>query len=191
MLNIKGMSIESIMSLSNKYLSSLSRKELSKIVSRLASASNKRIVRFERRNETSPAYEQVKKSGKFSVRGKDINALKKEFLRAKSFLSSETSTIKGATKVRKEVQRKLQEKGVIITNEQYTKFFKVYEKLKELDSSVSDKLMKYKVFEEINNELDDKKNIDEITLNIYDKLKDIYEEQADYDTDFSKYFKID
>lgn len=186
-INVTGKSIESLMGLSNKELSDLSRSNLSKVVSRLASAANKRIKRFGQ--ETSPALEKVKRTGgNFSVRGKSADELKKEFLRVKDFLQSETSTKSGAKKVKKNVINSLKKKGVSITEKQYDKFFRVYERLKEQDPSINDKLLKYNVMSEITEEIGN--DIDTITENIINRLSDIYEEQAEHD-DFSRFFKLE
>lgn len=75
-------------------------------VSRLASMANKRLVRLENNGfEDSPAYKQWIESGgeKFSVRGKDYNALQKELARVRQFVNAKTSTIRGAQSVLKAI----------------------------------------------------------------------------------------
>lgn len=75
-------------------------------VSRLASMANKRLVRLENNGfEDSPAYSQWVKDGaqKFSVRGKDYNALQKELARVRQFVDAKTSTIRGAQSVIKAI----------------------------------------------------------------------------------------
>ena len=80
--------------------------ELKREVSRLASMANKRLVRLENNGfEDSPAYKQWIESGgeKFSVRGKDYNALQKELARVRQFVNAKTSTIRGAQSVLKAI----------------------------------------------------------------------------------------
>lgn len=79
---------------------------LKREVSRLASMANKRLVRLEKNGfEDSPAYKQWIESGgeKFSVRGKDYNALQKELARVRQFVNAKTSTIRGAQSVLKAI----------------------------------------------------------------------------------------
>lgn len=76
-------------------------------VSRKASMANKRLVRLENNNLTdTPAYKtwvDYKGGVKFSVRGKDYNQLQQELARLNNFISSTTSTVRGANKVLKEI----------------------------------------------------------------------------------------
>ena len=104
----------------------------------------------------------------------------------------ETSTIHGAQSVRREVIQKLKkEHNIKITNKQYNDFFKVYERLKEVDSTVSNKLMKYNVFEEISNVLDDS-NIDETVDKMRNRLTEIYQKSVgDTERDISEFFRIE
>ena len=104
----------------------------------------------------------------------------------------ETSTIHGSQSVRREVIKKLKkEHNIKITNKQYNDFFKVYERLKEVDSTVSNKLMKYNVFEEISNVLDNS-NIDETVDEMRNRLTEIYQKSVgDTERDISKFFRIE
>lgn len=190
--NVKGKSTNQLIKLSGTQLNKLSRKELAQVVSRLGSTANKRLRRFEKKDTTSPATEYVKRTGgKFSVKGKNIESLKKEYLRVKGFLEAETSTITGAKKVRKNVINKLKEFGIDIKENQYDKFFKVYERLKEVDRTVSDKLLKYNVFEEIGNVIDNP-NIDDIVNEMQKRIDEIYQQSIGEDAyDLSKFFEIE
>ena len=189
---MKGKSTNQLIKLSGTQLNKLSRKELAQVVSRLDSTANKRLRRFEKKDTTSPATEYVKRTGgKFSVKGKNIESLKKEYLRVKGFLEAETSTITGAKKVRKNVINKLKEFGIDIKENQYDKFFKVYERLKEVDRTVSDKLLKYNVFEEIGNVIDNP-NIDDIVNEMQKRIDEIYQQSIGEDAyDLSKFFEIE
>ena len=143
-MNIQKMSLKSLTDLSERELSSLSNNDLSKVVSRLAYVANKRITRLSKTDVFSSAYEGFKRrgEGKFISKGKNEFELKKEFLRVKEFLNMETSTVHGSQAVRREVREKLKKKhNIEITNKQYNDFFKAYERLKEIDSSISNKLM--------------------------------------------------
>lgn len=192
-MNIQKMSLKSLTDLSERELSSLPNNDLSKVVSRLAYVANKRITRLSKTDVFSPAYEGFKRrgEGKFISKGKNEFELKKEFLRAKEFLNMETSTVHGSQAVRREVREKLKKHNIEITNKQYNDFFKAYERLKEVDSSISNKLMKYNVFEEISNIIDDK-NVDEVVEEMRNKLEKIYEQSVgDTNNDVSKFFRIE
>lgn len=193
-MNIQKISLKSLTDLSERELSSLSHNELSKVVSRLSQVANKRLTRLSKSDVFSSAYEgfRIRGEGKFTTKNKTDFDLKKEFLRVKDFLNMETSTIHGAQSVRREVIQKLKkEHNIKITNKQYNDFFKVYERLKEVDSTVSNKLMKYNVFEEISNVLDDS-NIDETVDEMRNRLTEIYQKSVgDTERDISEFFRIE
>lgn len=193
-MNIQKMSLKSLTDLSERELSSLSHNELSKVVSRLSQVANKRITRLSKSDVFSSAYEgfRGRGEGRFTAKNKTDFDLKKEFLRVKDFLNMETSTVHGAQSVRREVIQKLKkEHNIKITNKKYNDFFKVYERLKEVDSTVSNKLMKYNVFEEISNVLDDS-NIDETVDEMRNRLTEIYQKSVgDTERDISEFFRIE
>lgn len=193
-MNIKKMSLNTLMNLSERDLSSLSHTDLRKVVLRLSQVGNKRISRLSKSDVFSSAYEGFRRrgEGKFTTKSKNDFELKKEFLRVKNFLGMETSTIHGAQAVRREVIQKLKsEHNIKITNKQYNDFFKVYERLKEVDSTVSNKLMKYNVFEEISNVLDNG-NIDKAVEDMRNRLSEIYRQSVgDTERDISEFFRIE
>lgn len=193
-MNIQKMSLKSLTDLSERELSSLSHSDLSKVVSRLSQVANKRLTRLSKNDVFSSAYEGFRRrgEGRFTTKNKTDFDLKKEFLRVKDFLNMETSTIRGSKSVRREVIQKLKkEHNIKITNKQYNDFFKVYERLKEVDSIVSNKLMKYNVFEEISNVLDGS-NIDETVDEMRNRLTEIYQKSVgDTERDISEFFRIE
>ena len=83
--------------------------KLKQEVSRKASMANKRLVRLENNNlENLPAYKTWQTHGggvKFSVKGKDYNQLQKELSRLNNFLNSETSLVRGANNLMKEIAK--------------------------------------------------------------------------------------
>lgn len=195
-VNIKGSSIETLKNLSSRTLNSLTRSELSRVVSRLASAGNKRVKRLMKANDvTSPALFGLSRTGnfKFSVKGKNTQQLLKEFLRVKQFLEQETSTVKGARKVQEQVIRTLKrEHNISITNEQYSQFFRMYEKLKEINPAVGDKLMKYNVLDEIAQRMDYSSDLNDVFASMLEDLEKIYEESVNKynDYDISQFFRL-
>lgn len=132
--------LSSILDMSLEKVMSMSRRDLAKTVSTLASAGNKRLVRFQKKNITTPATEYIRKhGGKFSVAGKNVFELREEFQRVKSFLESETATVKGYRTWENKIADTLKQNAGIdynsLTELQKRKFWKVYSKLEELDSA--------------------------------------------------------
>ena len=125
------MKLPDILSMSWEELRGMGRRELSKIVSSMASAANKRIKRFEQAGENSPATRYAEKAGRFSVAGKNLNQLRAEYTRAKSFLNQETSTLRQWKQTKKETVNTLRSMGVNIPEEDVSDVMKVYGKLKQ------------------------------------------------------------
>lgn len=101
-MNVKGLKITDIMNIDLDTFNRLNESELRALTSRLVSAGNKRIRRLENKNINSPALYGLGKEKTFSTKlssevskQQRINKLRSEFARARSFLSSETSTITG------------------------------------------------------------------------------------------------
>lgn len=105
-----GKSIKDIMSMPISELQKYSPAQQREIVSRLASAANKRIRSLEKKNVETPALINIKMNGgKISVKGKIGDELLSEFYKARSFLRSPTSTIKGWNKVVKGIEKAFNE----------------------------------------------------------------------------------
>ena len=131
-----------------------------KEASRLASMANKRVQRLESNNlESTPAYKEYLKGGRFMVRGKDQDALVAEVARMKSFINSVTSTVRGANKVLVELA---QNTGIKYSNLDDLKakaetFFdlssKVEQYMRNLDDSAS-AIGYQKIWETINHYVD-------------------------------------
>ena len=118
-----------------RQLLSMTRSEMAKVVSKLASAANKRLKRIEQAGlkEYSSAYRYIQSSGgKFSVKGKSKEELILEYKRAKGYLSPErsTSTLRGTRKVKKENEQKVADRlGVTFKNKKESKdFWRAYNK---------------------------------------------------------------
>lgn len=119
---------------------SMSRRDLAKATSVLTQASNKRLARMKKQGITTPATEYIKKhGGRFSTKGKDVQQLREEFQRAKGFLESETSTIKGYRAWESKIAETLRTNAGIdynaLTEREKRKFWKAYSKLEELDAA--------------------------------------------------------
>lgn len=174
--NVTGKSVDDLLNMESREFSKVSqdRQALSRVVSRLASAANKRIKRMQAQNESSPALIRAMESGgKFSVKGKSLDELKKEFMRVKSFLQDKTSDLKQWKKLKNKLQESLGKSGVIIDENKVGKVIHIYEEIRKKNPEVSAKEFKYKVFETIQSMPDDI-SINQQIENIADNLENIY-----------------
>jgi len=194
---VSGKSVKDILAMDNRTFNRLTESELRKVVGRLVSAGNKRLRSFEKSGESSPATRYIEKSGgKFSTRGKDLNALRAEFARAKGFFESKTGSRSEWKKVQKETQKGLEKAGVDVDPENANKMWKAYERLKEVNPAVSDKRLKYLVLQEIADVLvdDPDLSIRKIVNRVNKSIDRIYEEQAAINDEFegvSGFFEIE
>lgn len=109
---VSGLTISQILKMPESKFNQYSESDQRKIVGRLVSASNKRIRTFEKYGVESPTVIDVMESGgKFSTRGKDKAGLLKELTRARSFLKSPASTLKGWKKIESKMYEGLRKKG--------------------------------------------------------------------------------
>lgn len=180
---VSGMTVKNILNMGIDAFNKLKTSAMRLIVGRLVSAGNKRLRSFERAGESSPATRHVYKSGgAFSTKGKDLNGLRAEYIRAKNFLEAKTGTRKGWKQVKKETIQGLRKQGVDMTESQFDDVWKAYENLKELSPEVANRGLKYSVLKEVADMVTDtNKSADEIATAIHDNLSSIYEEQAGLD----------
>ena len=152
----QGKSIQEILKMNVSTLQGYTIKEQREIVSRLASAANKRLRGLESKDIETPATIKLKMSGgKVSVKGKSEDELLNEFFRARQFLNAKTSTRSGWKNVEKGVEKAIQdiEKITIFKgmgyNELIGKAFAYYDTLKEIDPTLVMNRDKYKIAEYI------------------------------------------
>lgn len=193
---VSGMSVQDILNMDNATFNKLTESELRKVVGRLVSAGNKRLRSFERSGESSPATRHVAKSGgSFSTKGKDLNALRSEYTRAKNFMQAKSGTRRGWTQIKRETIEGLRKQGIEMSEKQFDKAWKAYEDLKELSPEVANRGLKYSVLKDVANMVtDENKSADEIATALHENLSQIYEEQArlEHDVDgVSGFFEIE
>lgn len=192
---VSGKSVKDILNIDIEDFNKLNLSDLRKVVGRLVSAGNKRLRTFEKAEESSPAVRYIMRSGgMFSTKGKNINQLRSEFVRAKDFLESKTGTKRGWEKVKKETIQGLEDNGVEITKEEFDKFWKSYNKLKELSPDVANKELRYRILQEIAEVLNaSTKSAEEIAESINNRITDIYEERAERygESGVSEFFDIE
>ena len=162
------------------------------MVSRLASTANKRLKEFEERDQKSYATKRAGKSGgNFSVKGKDLNALRHEYARVKTFLRDETSTISGYNRFITEAVEKLKGIGVDISPEKYKRFTDLWDELKEQDATVRGRDMRYKVLKELSVMVENKNLKDETVLRrIRQRVDQLYQEKIQK-TENSEFFTFE
>lgn len=148
-----GLSINDIMSMKTDQLKNMNARQQREIVSRLVSASNKRLRTIENSGIITPAALKAKLSGgMFSIKGKYDKSLINEFIRAKNFLRSKTSTVRGYKNVVKGIEKQLEELGIgesksardIMANA-----YSVYDALAEFNPSIRTQRDKYKIADKI------------------------------------------
>ena len=109
----------------------LNRKDLSKIVQQLSRTVNRRYENLKKQGGISPAFKSLEKSGgKISTKGKDINALRHEYVRAKNFLNLKTSTLKGFNQVNLQLANRLGFSK--LSQSQIDRLWEAYNKLDEV-----------------------------------------------------------
>ena len=144
-----GKSINFLLDLDPDVWTQLSDRELRDVVSRLASAANKRVKRAEASDSQSWAVKSVQRGGKFSVKGKDLSSLQREYQRVKSFLSDPTSTSKGWKEAQNEIGAALNEMGYEVTPDQVRRMITLYNALTEVDGQTLSREDRYKYMKEL------------------------------------------
>lgn len=200
-MNIKGLKIQDIMSMSWDDLNKLSGKELRQITGRLVSASNKRIRRLEQtsRGKSSFAYQSVKERGrKFSTRGLNTNQVRNEFANARRFLNMKTSTVKGWKDYREimleRITKTLDIDELGWSEKTESKFWKVYRRFEETHGGQykkgdSDRIQQ--VLTEMFEDSDKRRGADYFTNKINKLWSDIYESEQESEEDVSDFFDIE
>lgn len=193
---VKGKSVDDLVNLTATQLRDMNRSQLAKVVSRLGSAGNKRLVRFAKAGITTPATRHAEKKGKFSVKGKDIAQLRTEYKRVKGFLTSETSTRKGYSNYIKRVKRGLKNAGVEFNDSEtedtaLNQMLEIYDYLKERNPWIEDNRYKYETQRKITESLEDGQSVRSIKRKLNKWLKEEYEkEQRESNQDVSDFFDI-
>lgn len=127
----------------------LSDRELRDVVSRLASAANKRVKRASASGSQSWAVKAVQRGGKFSVKGKDLASLRNEYQRVRAFLSDKNSTAAGWKQTRNELGDSLREAGYDATPSQVERMINAYNHLMEVDGTTLSREDRYKYMKEL------------------------------------------
>lgn len=152
---IKGIHTKTLMNMSYDKWKHYDKTALKYAVDRLSKTANSRLRKFKEINMKSPATEWAKRSGgKFTSKNKSFKQMQTEFVRVKSFLEQETSTIEGYEDVKQRVKDALMEHDVKIDTDEYSTLWETYDKLYEKNPWIAEKGMKYKVIAKLNKRIE-------------------------------------
>lgn len=206
---VSGLSTKDILYMDTTKFNKLNEKELRLVVSRLVSSGNKRIRALEKTGHYIPALESLRdKNGEikvFTTKGKNLTQLRKEYARARNFMTHETSTVKGYKAMRDKIRNKFENppkkkitkivngkfvdvetdeykyKPIKITDSQLDMFFRFYRRLYELDRTLKQDEYKYQVFGIIEQVI----NSDDFNIEEYDEMNED-EQETQFDTMLEK-----
>ena len=180
-----GLTVQDIMSMDMKKFESYSLKEQKEITSRLASAANKRLKTFERKEIVNPAVLKMQmEGGKISVKNKNPDELKEEYFRAKTFLKSKFSTQKGYKQYMEKLNDSLNidQKGIykgMNASLLYSTAFAYYDALQDISPSIQNVKDKYKIANKIAEFMQDGKDEKEIFKDVFSWLSKEYEQMQE------------
>lgn len=174
------LTVKKQLKISNKKFESMKAPDLKKAVSILANQANRRVKSLQSQGLETPALKYVEKSGgKFTVKGKNLNELRHEYARLKSFMNMKTSTVSGQLQVEYRREQILKEKGIEFTEDESKKFWKVYREVEQEGKEDQKLKKKHKkdsdvILEDIVQEFDFEEETDKQQKRIYKKLKKNY-----------------
>lgn len=151
-VNLTGKSVTDLIHISATQIKGYDRQNLARIVTKLDSAANKRLVRLEKAGYNTPAMRAAKvdKGERFSVAGKNLKELRAAYIRVSNFLKSDTSTKKGYKSFLKKMKKSFADKGVKIgggTDKDAQDFIqketKIFDWLKERNPIIEESGYKY------------------------------------------------
>lgn len=186
-VNLTGISVKDLIHLSATQIKGYDRQNLARIVTKLDSAANKRLVRLEKAGYNTPAMRAAKvdKGERFSVAGKNLKELRAAYIRVSNFLKSDTSTKKGYKSFLKKMKKSFADKGVKIgggTDKDAQDFIqketKIFDWLKERNPIIEESGYKYEAMKIIS-EYVSQDNLSEsaIKKRMAKWLKETYEEE--------------
>lgn len=181
-----GLSIQDILNIPMSKFEKYTPTQQRELVSRLASAANKRYSKFEQKGIVNPAILKMQmEGGRISVRNKTPDEIKEEYFRAKKFLKSGLSTQKGYkqyTKRLKEAINRETKTGIqkgMPHSEVYASSFAYYDLLQETDAKIANIADKYKIVEQIAEYIEDGQDEQQVFENINKYLAQEYEREQE------------
>ena len=185
---ITGLSIDDILKMPMSKLEQYTPKQQREIISKVASAANKRLKRLEDKGVTTQATLKLKTSGgKISIKGKTGDELQAEFFRARNFLKSKSSTVKGWKETKRRILEGLEKKHIKIQkgmkkDETVSNAFAVYDALSEYDNTLITSLDRYALTERIAEIIEDEPDFDIVFKRAQEEIERMYlENQREFD----------
>ena len=172
---VEGKSSAELMGMPLDVFQALDAKQLRAVVTRLASAANKRVRTLEKMGVATPAIALAKRQGgHFGTRGKesDLDALRKEFVRIRNFMSLPSSTKKGAEETIRKIQESLQKEGVDLDPQQTGEMWSTFDELKKRDPHLED--IKYNIVNEIAKRIEKGQSGKQLLKNMRSKINRMY-----------------
>jgi len=179
----KGVSTEAIKNTDIETLNTWDRRTIARAVRRLADTANKRIKAFEEKGIESPAFLNVMKGGgKFTTRGKTVNQLRTEFIRARDFLTMKTSTRKGYAKVKQDFFDRVEATSaqkISLSDNDLNRFWRIYDKTESniapfVTGSQQGQKLVFDIFIQSNNVSEE-----DLIKKVYQKFDMYYEQQEE------------
>lgn len=198
---LSGVSVNQLLNIGASELKGYDRDNLSRIVTKLNSAANKRLTRLEKKGYNTPAMRKnhVAKGERFSVKDKNLKQLRAEYIHVSSFLKDSTSTVKGYKSFLQNLKNKFNDNGIKIgggTAKEVQDFIdqetKIYDWLKERNPLIEESGYKYEAMLRIS-EMVEQKNLSEraIKRRMNQWVKKVYkEEQRKNSIDTSDFIDI-
>lgn len=167
----------------------MNEKELRNATRTLANVTNKRYGNIKKSDiqQTPASFELEKSGGVIKTRGKNVNQLRSEFIRAKNFLMNKTSSVTGYRKIRNQTIDSLDKRGIHITPDQYQKFWEAYERVKNADFMAGLDEFKYKILENIEENLTNGHE-DTLVEDAINKMNELYKESVSGDEDYEGFW---
>ena len=198
---LSGVSVNQLLKIGATELKGYDRDNLSRIVTKLNSAANKRLTRLEQKGYNTPAMRKnhVDKGERFSVKDKNLKQLRAEYIHVSSFLIDSTSTVKGYENFLQKLKNEFNKNGVKIggdTEKEIQDFIdqetKIYDWLKERNPFIEESGYKYEAMLRVS-EMVEQKNLSEraIKRRMNRWAKKVYkEEQRKNSIDTSNFIDI-
>lgn len=177
--------INELLNLSSRDVSKLSRQELARVVSQLASAANKRLRRLERTpmgTESRP-YKTAMEKGNFSVAGKKHGQLQNEFKRVSEFLKAKTSTVSGWKAEKARVYKRIG--GGFDSEEAEKAFWRAYRDLAKSEKALHNSFGSDETQRQLRKELS---NVKQLTQEEIDRYRELFPDES---RDLSNLSQID
>ena len=137
--------LQTLLELDPLKLMDMSESELRSVVNQMNKAANGRLKRWEGKIETAPVRE-ARAGGKFSLQGAEsIEDVRREYMRARNFLSNKYTTQAGAKELYDDLEQALRDSGYKVKSEDVQKLTQLNDVLRTKDQSQDNK---YKALQE-------------------------------------------